>query len=229
MNKRFIISVVAIIGLVALFFAGCKKNNHDTLVALGDEHYMKTIDSVYPKKYRDVWHTIKPTASVNDPTYDKVYEGIFPPDITGEYLMQGIFVNGNDSTIENSGIHKPVPYNQYPPQQTVQLKVLSQKNGIAKLKYIEQYPGMIIPSEYDVDTAYVFGYKDGTDDYFTLVFDLHDESYGQDNHLGILISGKHTEDGIYGINKWKLFKSGSSNYVEGGQHYYYDDFAENDE
>lgn len=221
--KRYIAIISAVFIIAALFFAGCKKSNHDTIVALGDERYMKSVDEVYPKKYRNVWNTLAPPAALGDETYDVIYDGIFPPDITGKYKMEGRFANGNDSTITNTGAHIPVI--QYPPSQDAALKVISQQNGIAKLELVETYPNMPNSSVFHVDTAYVYG--SGADSTFTLVFDIHDTMLGANDIYGMIITGRLTKDGgISNINKWKLFKKGTSRFVAGGQHYYFDNYAE---
>lgn len=221
--KRYIAIISVVIAITALLFVSCKKSNHDTLVALGDERYMKSVNEVYPQQYRDAWSTLAPPASFGDETYDVIYDGIFPPDITGKYKMEGRFVNGNDSTINNAGVHSPVLH--YPQEQDVALKVISQQNGIARLEIVEAYPNMPTPSIFNIDTAYVYG--NGADGTFTLVFNVHDTQLGVDDFYGMIITGTLSDDGgISNINKWKLFKKGSSHFVNGGQHCYFDDYAE---
>ena len=221
--KRSIAKYITILGIVLLFLASCSKNNHDTLVSLGDEHYIKPIDSIYPAKYRAVWYSLAPI-SIQDPNYNKIYEGIFPPDLTGKYVLEASFGRGNDSIVNNLG--QTIPYTFYQPTQNIIIDIMNQRNGLASLNYREEYDDPHIPAfEITIDSAYVFG--NGADNTFTICFDMVESYYGDDNYsYGVLITGKLMPDGMSDVNKWKLFKGGGSGFVVGGQHYYYDDFAE---
>lgn len=218
--------------IVTLSFFGCKKVNHDTIVALGSESYMKTIDRIYPKHYRDLWSQLAPS-------YDfPVHDGLFPPDITGEYLINGKFGGGNE-WISVYGVDKPYPYDD---DNTVQNKFIyisikDQKNGIARVLYsmFNDIASNSYKPRYVADTAYIYG--DGATGEFTLCFDIREPSgdSGVEYYYGNFITGtlcqpdeNHPEGGIANIRRWSLIKGRKD--VEGidyyllvdGQRFYYD-------
>ena len=217
-----------------LLLIGCKKSNHDTLVALGDEHYMRSIDDIYPERYRNEWPTITPSVNTS------VYEGIFPPDLNGEYVIKGDLVGGNEVLHQANGVDLPgseiYPYykNQY-----TYFKISEQKNGLAKV-YLRMYFNNN-PDVYEspvTDTAFIFG--NGRTGEFTMVFNATSEMGVGEQYYGFLISGKRCEkivgndtiQGIENIRRWHVVKGKTDNlpyyYYVDGQRLYKDinDFTE---
>lgn len=227
-DKSGLICLVLLIATIS--FLGCKKSNHDTIVPLGNESYMKSIDRIYPKKYRDLWPQIAPGHET------PVYDGILPPDITGEYLINGRFGGGNE-WIYAGGDEKPYPYDDdYTVQNKyIYINIKDQKNGIARVLYsIYNNPDGVKP-RYVTDTAYIFG--DGNTGDFTLCFNVVEvpgdtgvEYYYGDFITGTLRQpdGNHPEGGIADIKRWSVIKGRKD--VEGvdyywlvdGQRFYYD-------
>lgn len=215
--KRPFVIINIVVGTF-LFLLSCSKSNHDTLVTIGEENYIKPIDSIYPAKYRNDWRDLAPI-SINDPNYDTIYNGVFPPDLNGKYRIEAKFGNGNDSIINSSG--QAVPYTHYKQAQTITVDIFNQRNGLASINYKESYSDPNIPDfECTVDSVYIYG--NGADGSFTICFDIVESYYGDENYLyGVLITGKKDATALSDINKWKLFKGGGQGFVVGGQHYYY--------
>lgn len=222
--------------LALTLLCGCKKGNHDTVVLFGDESYVKPIDVIYPKNYRNEWKTIAPGN-------DTVYDGVIPPDLTGEYLITGRFAGGNE-WIHQYDSDIPYPYDSDPSvlNKYIYFRVKDQKNGIAKL-YLCMYNNPNgYKAEFMVDTAYIFG--DGAKNEFTLCFDTHEKpgNTGVEYFYGIIITGvihhpdeNDDRDGIANVKRWSVIKrrkEGSSTpsyyWLVGGQRLYVDkeNFAE---
>lgn len=223
--------------IVALtFLCGCKKDNHDTIVLFGDEHYVKPIDEIYPENYRNEWNTIAPG-------YDAVYDGMIPPDLTGEFLITGRFGGGNE-WIHQNGTEFQYPYEQDQSilNKYIYFRVKDQQNGIAKL-YLCMYNNPDgYKAKYVVDTAYIYG--DGAKNEFTLCFNsrVKPGNTGVEYIYGIIITGvihypdeNDNRDGITNVKIWSLIKqrkeggsTPSSYWLVGGQRLYTDEdnFAE---
>lgn len=165
MLKRSIAILSVVIGMVVLLLISCSKNNHETIIHLGNESYKKPLDSIYPKKYRDLWKTVAPSCS------DKVYEGIFPPDITGFYKMKGV-CSGSDVEIFN-GLEYIDLYSLSPSyyhKQYLYFMVEEQMNGIAKIKFVTRYSTPPTkPYEWNEAEAYISG--NGANGCFTITFE----------------------------------------------------------
>ena len=234
MNKRFIVGIGVIIALATMLMIGCKKSDHSTLVALGDEHYMKSINDIYPKTYRDQWNSI--VGSLQTP----VYEGIFPPNLIGEYVIKGDLVGGNEVMHQPNGddISGEQFYPYYKNQYTY-FTIKNQKNGVAQVYMRLYFPNN--PSSYEepvTDSVYIFG--NGATGEFTMVFDATSPMGIGEQYYGFLITGKRTHkvvgqdtiQGIQDIRRWHLVKGRTDNlpqyYYTGGQRLYKDisNFAE---
>lgn len=184
MIRRFA-KYITVFGIVLLVFFGCKKNNHDTIVPLGDEHYMKTIDEIYPRKYRFQWPAIDQTGyyrlSINgsDTTLNPpLFDGVYPPDLRGEFLIKGIRKGGNETLhYENPQTHEGYDVSYYDPLvygtqldgMYIILTIKEQKNAYAKvlLKEYNNYS----PQGQSIETDDVFLYGDGSNGQFALCFD----------------------------------------------------------
>ena len=226
-----------IFGLVlAITLFGCKKDNHDTVALFGDEHYVKPLDVVYPENYRNEWKNIASG-------YDTVYDGVIPPDLTGEFLITGVFGGGNE-WIHQYDTDIPYPYDNDPSllNKYIYFRVKDQKNGIAKLYLCMFNNPNGYKAEFVVDTAYIYG--DGARNEFTICFDTHEKpgNTGVEYFYGIIITGiihypdeNDSRDGIANVTRWSVIKQrkeGESTppyyWLVGGQRLYFDvdNFAE---
>lgn len=205
-----------------MFLQGCKKDNHDTIALIGDESYKSPIDTVYPKKYRALWKSLVPSCS------DTVYEGIFPPDMTGLYVMEGSYKGGNVKLYSfnvTTFTWEYSLYDQYPTpayfnnlygKEFLYLLIEEQNNGIAKLKFNTSYKSPLEkPYDYDdwksVDTAYIWG--NGEDGSFTMCFS---HNITQDNgdvyNQGYVVNGRkkitdgNLTDTITNMESWTVIK-----------------------
>lgn len=212
MMKRSVAILTVVFGMVALLLTGCSKDNHDTIIHLGDESFKSPLDSIYPKQYRDLWKTVAPSCS------DKVYEGIFPPDITGLYEMEGQYY-GSDEQINQGGTYVPLvtPTTMgYYGKRYLYLLIEEQNNGVAKLKFKTKYQTPL-PEPYDyndwneIDTAYIWGY--GGDGAFTLCFECQIQQPGEKTYFdGFIVNGKvnqqndDTPTSISNMEFWTVIK-----------------------
>ncbi len=210
MLKRSSTILSVVIGMVALLLTGCSKDNHDTIIHLGDESFKSPLDSIYPKQYRDLWKTVAPSCS------DKVYEGLFPPDITGLYEMAGDYRGSDEKIFLTEGyIDFITPENLvYYGKKYLYLLIDKQVNGMAKLKFKTNYRNPINPpydydSWYDIDSVYVWG--NGATGDFTLCFDCWITQGNKNYKNGFLINGKKKiqDDGtevIANMEFWTVIK-----------------------
>lgn len=233
-----IVKYIAFCGISLLLFFGCKKSNHDTLVLLGEESYMKTIDEIYPLEYRLQWPTIDQSGyySVSgDVLQPPLNEGVFPPNLMGEFLIEGVRTGGNE-LYHNGYTDVPLYSVTQVDEMNISLKILEQRNGLAKIS-INEYNDH---GENTINTDEVFLYGNGATGEFTLFFDA---TLPMNNVLteyyAFIVSGVFTyhidqSDTIYGMSDvrcWHLVKEkqGTSPiYVNvGGQRVYKDkdDFA----
>lgn len=238
MKKDYFKIVCVVFGMLFALFSSCKKNNHNTIAFFGDEKYMKSIDSIYPEGYRDEWKILAPGYE------DTVYNGFFPPDLTGEFLITGKFGAGNE-WIHRDDEDIPYPYNDdiYALNKYVYFRVKDQKNGIAKLYFcMYNKPDGNSRTAYTVDTAYIYG--KGNKNEFTLCFDAIEVpgNTGIEYDYGIIITGKrhypdtiNPAEGISDVKMWRVIKNRGGNidnvafyWIVGGQRLYYDadNFAE---
>ena len=150
--RRYITIFGIAIGIAMLFLIGCKKSNHDMLLLLGDESYLKSIDEIYPRKYREEWPEIASDyyhLNTNNEIIPKLNEGLFPPDITGEYNFRLQYKNGKFQQYWN-GLYIDI----YGSDMTMKITILNQKNSYAEMDF--ELDGRSIP----VNGAYVYGTVD---------------------------------------------------------------------
>lgn len=236
MSQRLRIFSALLAVLVLTVFCGCSKSNHDTIVPLGEENYVLPVDNIYPKMYRNQWPVLAPG-------YEGLYNGEFPPDINGEFLINGKMGGGNEM-IHQYDEDVPYPYGSDPLilNKFIYIRIKDQKNGIAKL-FMSMYNNPDgYKSEFMVDTAYVYG--NGATNEFTLCFNVDEEpgNTGVKYFYGIVITGKihypddnDSRDGIFDIKRWSVIKNRTEGstmpafyWLVGGQRLYYDvnSFAE---
>lgn len=231
MLKRSSAILSVIIGMVVLFLVGCSKDNHDTIIHVGDESIKSPLDTIYPKNYRDLWRYVAPTCS------NTVYEGLFPPDITGLYEMAGDYRGSDEKIFLTDGyIDFITPDNLiYYGRKYLYLLIEEQVNGIAKLKFKTNYRNPINPPyNYDtwneIDTAYVWG--NGATGDFTLCFDCWIAQGNKNYKNGFIVNGKKrvAQDGsesIANMEFWTVIKKRSPNNDQpgimklGGQNMYF--------
>lgn len=253
--KKTIAKYVAVFGLLLLAFFSCKKNNHDTLVTLGDENYIIGIDEIYPQKYRFEWPTIDTThhyslkidtikdangtiISIDTTLLPPLNEYVFPPDLCGEFLIKGIRKGGNE-TLHNEIFPDPDSslYNKILADgMNIRLRILEQKNAYAEVE-LREYNNS---GENPIETENVYLYGDGNTGEFTLCFDATVPSGIIVQNYAYLLTGvfdsiKEGNDYIKGIRDvrlWHLVKGRNGNaqyYINtGGQRLYMDsvNFAE---
>ena len=220
--------------------SGCNKSNHDTLVALGEESYMRSLDDIYPKAYRDQWPSIVSGASTH------LNEGFFPPNLNGEYIIKGKLEGGNEVMHLQNGQDDPNIIYQSPTIQNLYtyVRIKDQKNGTASI-YIRQYDNNSYnpdnPASYEepvVDTVYIFG--DGATGEFAMCCEATVSMGVGEQYYAFIFSGKRCSkvidgevvEGIENIKRWHLVKGRTSNlmvYINNdGQRLYRDksNFAE---
>lgn len=204
----------------------CSKINHDTLVLVGDESYLKSVDEIYPEHYREEWPALAPgyyqydDNGVMTPPID---EGLFPPDMNGDYKIDFKYITGTFEVIYNGGLI-PIPGSD----RIISLSISNQKNSIAKLDF------KLNNKSYPIDNLYIYGNADEEDDTkgsFTLCFD-YSEEYGEIggvsmmNYYGCVITGSVADGAIYDSRCWIVIKNRyptaetNYSYVIGGQQFF---------
>lgn len=195
--------------LLVLF--GCSKSSHDTIIHLGDEHYKSPVDDIYPKNYRDLWKTLAPSCD------NTVYDGIFPPDITGLYEMEGTYRGGNEEIYQGGEYVSLVTSGtmSYYGTKYLYLLVEEQVNGVAKLRFKTRYKTPLNPPyNYDdwneIDSVYIWG--DGENGCFTMCFECGIKMGSKYYTNGFIINGKKMirdgvdTDTISNIEFWSVIK-----------------------
>ena len=220
-----------------LFLIGCKKSNHDMLLLLGDESYLKSIDEIYPRKYRFQWPDVSGTGeySIIIDTIHKdtllqppINEGLFPPELNGEYQCQMDYINGNYEIVDHNNNTQPYPGSNI----GIRFIVSKQNNGYSDFEFY------INNQKFDVDNASIYGNKTIINDTLTIANFLlcfeYTEEYDYVNHsnvtFGIIIMGDNqvtpSGNSIKNLKYWALVKdrywadATSVSYVIGGQRYY---------
>lgn len=209
--NRSIVKYITIFSIMLLVLFGCSKSSHDTIIHLGDEHYKSPVDDIYPKNYRDLWKTLAPTCS------GTVYDGIFPPDITGLYEMEGIYQGGNEEIYQGDGYVNLVTNEtmSYYGKKYLYLLIEEQKNGIAKLKFKTKFKTPLNPPYnyddwYEIDTAYIWG--NGENGCFTMCFECVIRQGSKSYNNGFVINGTQkmgndvATDTINNMEFWTVIK-----------------------
>lgn len=225
MLKRSIAILTVIVGFFLLLL-GCSKNNHDVLVLLGDESYLKSIDEIYPKNYREEWPVIAPNYyhfNNENEVVPKLNEGLFPPDMTGDYNINFHYINGT-FMVDFNGVHINVPGSD----RQVSFKISDQTNSIADFEF------NINGRSYPVENVFIYGNvdpEDSTKAEYSICFE-YSEEYGEYNGnpmsltYGCVITGV-LENGVAKNGRyWILIKNRypveetNYSYILGGQQLY---------
>lgn len=218
---------LAIFSLVAgmiLFLMGCSKSSHDTLAFIGTESDMKTCYEIYPEQY------------FPSEISDALREGRFPPDIVGEYEMDGTLVCDSYYEWYVPTTHQYSEIPNYPDYKGMYIIVKDQINGMATIKYSHKNQPWNDFEEWKETQAYVYGnvYSENKND-FVLCFELIEDNNGVCSyHRGIMIKGKIDETGIKNIHRWSVVKDVTINTTTtppytlkvGGHEHFYANIAE---
>lgn len=190
--KRNIVIFSIVIGIVLLFLVGCKKSTSDTIAFVGDEKDMMSCYDIYPKDY----------FPYNDCNYDTL---LFPPDVVGEYEMNGTFVDGTYEYY-NQMTHQyvPLPPQAYTPK-SMYIIIEEQVNGMAKIRF--SYKRNNAYKEWYSAQAYIYGdvYSDNPNDFMI----CYENTQGTETcryFRGNIIKGTIGENGIINISTWSIIK-----------------------
>ena len=196
------------------------------MVLLGDESYLKSIDDIYPKNYREEWPIIAPNQyhfNDNNVVEPKPDDGSFPPDMTGDYTVNLHYING---TLAMNFNGNEVPYPGI--DRTIAFTISNQSNSISDFVF------KINNREYQVDNAYIYGTinpADSTKAEFSVCFE-YSEVYGeyQDAAMSVtygwIIMGGFENRVINNVKCWFFIKdkypAEETNYsfIVGGQQFY---------
>lgn len=198
MLKRSFAILSIVLGVVA-FLVGCSKSSHDTLAFIGDETEMKSCYDIYPQQY----FPSEISASLK--------EGRFPPDIVGEYEMNGMLV---DAYYEywNSATHQYVPYQPQVYQQmqnkSMRIIVSEQVNGMAKIKFASRRNSNTAYKIWYEADAYIYGdvFSETPKD-FVIYCDNTQDGGSCKYDRGNIIKGTIDESGIVNIKTWSVIKN----------------------
>lgn len=180
---------------MVLFLLGCSKGSQDTLAFVGDESDMKSCYDIYPEEYfpQSISQTIR--------------DGRFPPDIVGEYEMNGAFADGHyDYYDQYSQQYKPYPAGSYPATKSMYIIIEEQVNGMAKIKFA--YKKNNTYTKWYEAVAYIFGdvYSENNKNDFIICCD-NVEAGGETNYYrGNIIKGTISDSGILNIDTWSVIK-----------------------
>lgn len=191
MKRSF--AILSLVLGVLLFLLGCSKGNNDTMALIGDESEMKSCYQIYPADYfpSSISQTVK--------------DGRFPPDIVGEYEMNGTFVEGTYEYYNQiTQQYVSLPPQAYTPK-SMYIIVEEQVNGMANIRF--SFKRNNDYKEWYTARAYIYGdvFSDNPDDFMI----CYENTQGTDicNYFrGNIISGTIGENGISNINTWTIIK-----------------------
>lgn len=224
MLKRSSVILSIVLGIVVFF--SCSKSNHNTLVLLGDESYLKSIDDVYPRSYRNEWPTIAPSyyyINSDNEVAPKPNEGLFPPDLTGEYDLKLQYISGLFS-VNFNGNYINIPGSD----KVMRIKISNQKNSFADLEF------RLNNKSYPNEGAYIYGTVDPDDPNkgeITICFE-YSEVYAEfgdvtmTNFYGCMLTGEYYYGYIKNARLWMVINGRSPveemnySYLLGGQQFY---------
>ncbi len=187
--KRHIAILSVVIGTL-LFLLGCSKSNSDTIAFVGNESEMVTCYDIYPQQFF-------PTGMSQN-----IKEGRFPPDVVGEFEMNGEFV---ECTYEfyNGNYYMPVPVMS---PKTIKIIIEEQVNGLAKLRFATKRNGEY-KNWHTVD-AYIYGdvYAQSGKNDFIICYEYLENSGDFKYERGNIIKGTISDEGINDIQVWSIIK-----------------------
>ena len=190
--RRYIAILSVVIGIAMLFLVGCKKSSCDTIAFVGDESEMMSCYDIYPQQYF--------------PYHDQKYDSlVFPPDITGEYEMNSVFV---ECTYEfyNGSYYFPITVMN---PKTVYIIIEEQVNAMAKIKFATKKNGKY--SNWHEADAYLYGdvFDESIGNDFLICYE-YTENAGDFKYIrGEMIKGTIGQDGMSNIHRWSIIKNRS--------------------
>ena len=199
---------------MVIFLLGCSKANHETIAFVGDESGMKSCYQIYPRQYFPYNYV--------DP--DTLF---FPPDIVGEYEMNGEFVECTyEFYMGNS--YKPITTMN---AKTLYIIVKEQVNGMAKMRFATKKNGEY-SNWHDVD-AFIYGnVHDNNSKDFIICYEFTEYAGDFTYDRGNIIKGTIEENGIRNIHSWSIIKDRTPKedkqmiFNYNGYEHYKADFAE---
>ena len=201
MMKYSLAKISLVLGIF-IFLLGCSKDNHETLAFIGDESDMPTCYQIYPEQYF-------PTVISQE-----LKDGMFPPDITGEYELHGDIVDGTYAMynyVQQQYIS--VPLMSYK-EKYLYMVVEDQINGMAKMRFaLKNNSTSEYKNWFEVD-AYIYGDvinpNNTNPDAFMICFENVEDGGIYSSNIANIITGKVTEDGIVDIDYWTIYKKVNS-------------------
>lgn len=212
-----------------LLMNACKKSNSDSLFLLGNEDNYVSVDEVYPKEYREIW--------LSEPFgFDTtmMYDGFFPPDITGKYFIDGIVGGGNEVIVSGDNSSEIDYSDPWIKNKMITITITNQRNSVASLDV--EISTNSSPMKEHFDEVYING--DASTGSFVLYYNsTSSQGDGTTYHHGNIIKGvlvpansnrSYPNGGIAKIEKWYVIKKvdcssqGMPYYQEGGQRVYID-------
>ena len=164
---------------------GCQKDDvlQKTIILIGEEKYVKELKDLI---------TIDSLKTTFPSRFETLHQGLVPPDIEGEYLLDSLqLVYSNYAITENNS--------------EIHLEISRQHNRVAAIRLFQ---GTVTST----DTAYIMG--SGADNTFTLYFTEDKEIDFQGAHFNVkrfvVFSGNKTAQGIRNLKYGSIVLS--SNY-----------------
>ena len=224
--------LLRLIGIICAYFLlmnACKKSNSDSLFLLGNEDNYVSVDEVYPKEYREIWSS-EPFGF--DTTM--MYDGFFPPDITGKYFIDGIVGGGNEVIVSGDNSSEIDYSDPWINNKMITITITNQRNSVASLDV--EISTNSSPMKEHFDEVYING--DASTGSFVLYYNSTSlqgdgTAYQSGNIIkGVLVpansNSSYPNGGIEKIEKWYVIKKvdcsiqGMPYCQEGGQRVYID-------
>lgn len=224
-----LLRLIGILCASFLLMNACKKSNSDSLFLLGNEDNYVSVDEVYPKEYREIWPSEHPGFDTT-----MMYDGFFPPDITGKYFIDGIVSWGNEVTVFGDYSLEMDYSDPWINNKMITITITNQRNSVASLDV--EISTNSSPMKEHFDEVYING--DASTGSFVLYYNsTSSQGDGTTYQYGNIIKGvlvpansnpSYPNGGIEKIEKWYVIKKvdcssqGNPYYQEGGQRVYID-------
>lgn len=224
-----LLRLIGILCASFLLMNACKKSNSDSLFLLGNEDNYVSVDEVYPKEYREIWSS-EPFGF--DTTM--MYDGFFPPDITGKYFIDGIVGGGNEVIVSGDNSSEIDYSDPWINNKMITITITNQRNSVASLDV--EISTNSSPMKEHFDEVYING--DASTGSFVLYYNSTSlqgdgTAYQSGNIIkGVLVpansNSSYPNGGIEKIEKWYVIKKvdcsiqGMPYCQEGGQRVYID-------
>lgn len=224
-----LLRLIGILCASFLLMNACKKSNSDSLFLLGNEDNYVSVDEVYPKEYREIW--------LSEPFgFDTtmMYDGFFPPDITGKYFIDGIVGGGNEVIVSGDNSSEIDYSDPWINNKMITITITNQRNSVASLDV--EISTNSSPMKEHFDEVYING--DASTGSFVLYYNSTSlqgdgTAYQSGNIIkGVLVPANpnrsYPNGGIAKIEKWHVIKKvdcsiqGMPYCQEGGQRVYID-------